>query len=971
MRKMTIGAMLLTAAAGAFADATWPKNVQFSDDFYKAFKSTVQYERHDVDKGVVVSVAFTNGFDVGKTCDKTEGRKPGCGRTANSHVEIVPAAVYQRARVICTWSDDKKLEPTFTIRITRYNDAPGYTGRAAAGVCDTEVDVRRAVKRKTPDGKWELFIPIDMGDHVDLVTWDRWGTYLNTGIYEGNGRATNIGNYIDVDFISCPARLRSQDGDPRSRMEPDPKRRSGVTVWGFELDRATVAFEPRQFVPGNVFANGDRQETEVDLHVLDYCKYEFEWTVTDAEGHEVGRFKENLGPLQSLRKTIDLSAYGPGWYALTYRLSDLTRKCPVLTHHASFAVLGPDTRKEGIGEGPYGSWVHGGAHYLSRDVDFVGPLLEKAGFRRAQGAEAYDTARRQAYKFSPVTVRMPSPKACSNEEQKVAFVRKQLETDPNVKSFLMFHEDAPWGYQMAPEMTGQKFDEKRFGWHYGSSAKNVDPAKDRELTAKQMKNAEETCTFLRKHFPEIYISLGNSLGCTEFIARLIRNGFKEEWADYMGLESVVRNNLPERQWESSLQAADLMLETAKAFGYNRWKVNACFESCYRKDNLIGADRQAAWYVRDLLLCQAWRFPDVFIGILIDCGNSYAQSFWGDTGVCRRMPWAYPKKSYVGLATATRLLDQVRGVRQIPTGDNCVYAVEYARADGMCVTALWASQGEATVDVDLGWFSGAEFVDFYGRKQEGGRSLKVGSFARYIVTKGPGVKGVRCVRRSYPEDAVPKDAVVVQKADNVAEWQLEAKTNSCIERSSGPFMPYRTLGKYELRQVKDEEMGDCLELELAEPDLSLPTVFGEYAVVELRKPIPLKGRPASIGMMVKGNSGWGKVGWVVEAPNGSRSVSLGGNASADVFDYQGAVSVAFSGWRFMRQIVDRERSSIIDSSMDGSFIWVPGVNANADLKLVGIAFTAENRPLCLTERRPMRQVIRFKDIVTFDAGKARR
>ena len=59
MRKVTIGAVLLTTVAtGAFADATWPKNVQFSDDFYKAFKSTAQYERHDVDRGTTVSVAF-------------------------------------------------------------------------------------------------------------------------------------------------------------------------------------------------------------------------------------------------------------------------------------------------------------------------------------------------------------------------------------------------------------------------------------------------------------------------------------------------------------------------------------------------------------------------------------------------------------------------------------------------------------------------------------------------------------------------------------------------------------------------------------------------------------------------------------------------------------------------------------------------------------------------------------------------
>ena len=73
------------------------------------------------------------------------------------------------------------------------------------------------------------------------------------------------------------------------------------------------------------------------------------------------------------------------------------------------------------------------------------------------------------------------------------------------------------------------------------------------------------------------------------------------------MEVVSRNTLPEKQWEGALQSVELMVRTAKAYGYD-WKPTSCFESNYRLDALIGQELQAKWYVRDLLLMHAWRFP---------------------------------------------------------------------------------------------------------------------------------------------------------------------------------------------------------------------------------------------------------------------------------------------------------------------------------------------------------------------------
>ncbi|NLF60455.1 MAG: hypothetical protein GX574_04820 [Lentisphaerae bacterium] len=223
--------------------------------------------------------------------------------------------------------------------------------------------------------------------------------------------------------------------------------------------------------------------------------------------------------------------------------------------------------------------------------------------------------------------------------------------------------------------------------------------------------------------------------------------------------------------------------------------------------------------------------------------------------------------------------------------------------------------------------------------------------------------------------------MVKRLDNVDEWRLAGAAEPLLERTTGLYMPYRTRGDYALRQVQDDEQGTCLELELIRPDLSLPTVFWEYAALELRTPVELSGEPHSLGMFVKGNSGWGQVYWIIEDAAGQRRVSCGTRIhNADVFDYSGRVSLCFDGWNFVSLPITGQ-SSILDLSTGTvANLWEYGSVA-ADgtfkrgsdslqwpLKLVGIGFAAQSRPLFLTERRPHRQIVRFSAVAAFDHAK---
>ena len=870
---------------------------------------------------------------------------------------VTPCTEYVGARIRYAVKEGAGLDRAFTLRLTRNNDlkAPGRWGRVQGAMCQTLVETDKIPSRKVGTTKidgvslpvYETDVALDMGDIQDIVFKDRRGTYLAERMKSGAGR------YLD---LSVHGRMNTLCGPfADQRVEEVKGLKSAVRVLSVALEPTPAELETFTCVPGNVFAPEDRPETAVEVRVKKPGSYRLVWTIRDAEGRVLGRHERTF--TKTGRVTVDLGGHGLGWYALQYEFFDGARR--LMTHKASFAVLGPDTRTTGTGEGPYGAWDYGCGRHYTGPLEEVGPLLMKAGFRRAWADRKYPVAETRKYKLAPAVPVLWNQARKMPDDKLLAKLRAFTNDYPAVKGVMIYHESAPKGalaYQQAWELSGQAYD----------------PANAWTNAAERVAQATHFAKLVRENFPDFRITVGNTLGCTELVAELIRYGFPESYADYTGLETIARNNLPERIWESSLQAADHMRQTVAAFGY-RWKPNACFESNYRREALVGEERQLEWYVRDLVLSQCWRFPDIFVGTIADCGNKYGDTYWGTAGHCTRYPYHYPKKSYVGMAVATRMLDAVTDVRFVPTGDRTVYAVEFVRKDGSCVTALWTSRGTAEVTVE----ASAPFAafDIYGRRltQSGETPLPresqfvIDGKVRYLVSDKSAVRSVRTGRRTYPDDVRPADAVVAETAGDASAWRLAAKEDPLLEQTTGPFMPYRTKGTFAVRQVRDEELGACLELELAEPNLSLPTVVSEYAVLELRKSVKLKGDPKSIGMMVKGNSGWGRIHWILRDAKGVRRISCGDNGSKrDMFDYDGRVSLSYSGWAFLSLPI-AQGSSVPDLNTGSpKYLWAGSLEEPAyPLTLEGLAVSVESRPLFLTERHPHRQVIRLKDISVFD------
>lgn len=871
----------------------------------------------------------------------------------------VPCKEYCRAYVTCAADPDPKRDRAFTVRLTRHVTGPRkkWLGRSYSAMADTLVELDAAKKVQvgwvdlqlttnnqqltTKVPLWRVEVPLRTADIHDIVFTDMRGDHLDRG------------RYLDLELMGRCWKDPVPGYD--QRLNVDPHYMSAVTVYKVELEDTPCEVEFKPIEPGNVFHNDEKPETRVELRVKEPGEYRLSWTIRDVAGKLVN--EDSIVVSETGVKTIALANDGIGWYSLDWELSDGRRT--LLTHTASFAVLGKDTRQSKQGEG-YGIWPPFSGHYrpdvndpVEREIGLK--LVHKAGFRRVfDSARVVPLEERRKYKIDDVAVaRFPSDwwGGKRDEAKMKEVIAKRLAENPACNKAMVYHESYPHPGQQSIEC-------------FGGDTNQIKEAKGVEG---RLKVGLRAAKFLRENFPEVKIMVGNSIASSAFISELIRHGYPESYADFIGLEVVGEAALPEFQLSGSLQAAECMVETARHYGY-KWGVTQCFESNFRLDKLIGPERQAEWYVRDLLIGHCWRFDDLFVAGTVAAGNHYTTTVWGDSDICNRMPWCYPKPSYVALATATKVMDCIRDREILDTGDKTVYAVRLVRGDGKSAYALWTSRGTAKCEVKTkGEGEEVGLIDLYGRALKFDGTVRVGEAVTYLIADKPVVSSVRVMSRAYPKAEIPSDWRVVAKADSADDWEIVPGELPMVEHkpNSGEW-PARVAGKGVVRTVKDAEKGEALEIELVEPDLSLKPLVAEYAFAKLRKPVKVESPFASIGLWMKGNSGWGEVYFVLRDAKGRRTVSCETGMQGKQ-DHTARMVACYSGWNFCTFPVLQSSSVPELSSGLVSWSWTGGAPVKFPVTVEGVVFSARSRPLFLSEtaKAPYRQAIRIRDVGVFD------
>ena len=149
---------------------------------------------------------------------------------------------------------------------------------------------------------------------------------------------------------------------------------------------------------------------------------------------------------------------------------------------------------------------------------------------------------------------------------------------------------------------------------------------------------------------------------------------------------------------------------------------------------------------------------------------------------------------------------------------------------------------------------------------------------------------------------------------------------------------------------------------------MPAVVGEYTALRLKEPVPIPGRPHSVGMWVKGDSSWGRVFWEITDAKGERWRSSGGYDGGDWGSYS---SIDFDGWCFMTFPLTNESPFKHIEPAPGIGQWRHqdgDGKLDYPLKFTGLFIETHRQSLNLTKMAPVKGHIRLKDVSVIGGAK---
>lgn len=927
-------------------------------------KATISLKpgKQQIDHVPMIVVEGGKNADVGKAkemqgsrfleTDENTSRTSLDGMPESLHFSV-PQAFYKCAWVLCAVEPDLNKDPVLTTRLTRF----AISGRGGA-MADTSITLPRnegqpgegikkvgTVTYPLADGKtittplYLVRVDLKSGDILDLLA-DTQDSYA----------AMKVGPYLDFEFLGRCGGLEVQRD---KRRKPIPSLTSAVHVFGATLEKLPVEVRLKQSQPGNIFHNDETPETTFSLRSLIPGSFNLQWEIADVKGRILSKNGKTIalaGNGSEADITLPLAMPDAGWYGLRVILLDQAGKV-ILQHDASFALLGKDTRTAGY-ESPFGTWWFNGVHYTTRDVKAMGPMLFKAGMRRTTMGWTKDSEAELApWKISLNQINWPFrlvdlndwPAAEARAEKVIGDLLKRF---PHCQYIDLFHESYdPGAYP--PELYGSK---------YVPKDKALEERED-QLYQLGLKGAK----FIRAKFPQLKIIAGNSGGSLGIIAVMLRRGFPRDLIDYLGSETTGQTIAPEKLSPHTTAGIWLMAETARKFGYEI-PLTGCYEFTSRAERDLGAERHAEWYARDMMIGLANRFPTISPAGIEDVGNSYYDTLWGGSGLCQRNPLHYPKPAYVALATLTKVLDSVKLVRQMPTGSASANVLEFER-NGERIYAFWVPRGQCELEFEFPADTTVTAVEFYGRQTQrnsNGKRLKVtaGTGVSYLVCRAAATR-VTAGRRAFPLNQPPAGTQVISGMDDLSQWQLAPEQQSITTT-------FRRPGVFKLNKVIDSEKGPCLELDLQHQG-EVPDVVGEYTALRLNQPLPIMGKPDTVGVWVKGDSSWGRIFWEIEDAKGERWRS---SNDFDGGDWLNQSAIDFDGWCFVTFPLTNESPARQIEPGAGLRQWQGNGDGKLDypLKLVGLYVQTHRQSLDLTRMQPVKSRIRLKDVSAISEAK---
>jgi hypothetical protein len=663
---------------------------------------------------------------------------------------------------------------------------------------------------------------------------------------------------------------------------------SGVHIFGMTFLRSPAQMEVTSDEAGHVFNEPQTPTFHVKLrHVGSRAgKLSLEAVASDFYGNTNTVSVGELTFPASGRLTHDIAVpvKARGYHELVVRI--MQGRQELLRRETTFALLPRDTRRF-RNESPFGTWDFSGGHYTPNDPDLVGPLYAKAGLR--YGMFGFTAEARKKYGV-----------LAGNEPRNADLLAKAIEKDPLFpKRILIFHEHAISGAHVM--RTPDVFT--------GRSPYKLDEKEQAKFDA-LWKEATETAQAARQRFPDAKLAFGN--GNAHLLEEFLRRKFPKELFDSRGNEAGSFMRMPETQPPDFVaNNASLWMDRQilDHYGYADKPITQCYEICYPNTNPgnLTLRTQASYFVRHIIHSLAWGVPIIRPGSMTDMGNSYYFSNWGASGLCFAKPDVRPKPSYVAVATLTHQLDGAKFNRAVPTGSTVVYAAEFKKRDGGCVTVLWTLRGTRSLALEARGVRRATLTDLMGNEQSvefTGRkaSVVVSGAPGFLATPRPlasitsgaatmegrsGLVTRDSVAGSPPRSGGLRAPFLVSSFAKLSDWQIETARSAELEWYN--FECPRRKGDFAFEEVAEFE-GEKAVLQVA-PRLRAPgsLYLPMYSVLAYRgasrsdtatSGVELSGQPTEIGLMINGNGGWGRVIFELEDAGGQRWISLGAAVSGE-------------------------------------------------------------------------------------------
>ena len=636
---------------------------------------------------------------------------------------------------------------------------------------------------------------------------------------------------------------------------------SGVHIYGMTFQRSQVQMTVASGEPGNVFNQPQKPTFHVNLLNSRRGNLTIEAVTTNHYGESATLTSEAF-PLQAnerLAHSVVLDVPKLGYHTLAIRV--MSGRTELLRRETTFALLPKDTRKH-RDQSPFGTWDFCGGHFTPSDPHLTGPLYVKAGLR--YGMFNYPAEVRKQYGILP-----------GSEPRSAADLAKRLENDPlTLTNVLIFHENAVSGPHIM--RTPDVFT--------GRSPYKLDESEQKRFDL-LWTQAHDTAKEVRAKFPKAHLAFGN--GNPHLLEEFLRHKFPAELFDSRGNECGSFMRMPETQ------PADFVANNAGLwmdrqildhYGYKDKPITQCYEvgyPCTNPGNLT-LDEQANYFVRHMVHSLVWQIPVIRMGSITDMGNSYYHSNWGASGLCFAKPDVRPKPSYVAVATMTTQLDGAKFSRALPTGSTSVYGVEFRRPYDGYVTVMWTLRG--TRPVTLGSKAkGVTIVDSMHNEHPStlggeGTITSLGPSPIYVASKQPLELITLDVAKHDVAPAKEKKPFIVSALANLDDWQIETERSAELEFYN--FENPRRKGNFAFEPVAERDgLKKVLQVTPRLPVEGSP-YLAMYSVLAHRKGVELPGEPTEIGLMVHGNSGWGRVIFELQDAGGQRWISIGAAAKGE-------------------------------------------------------------------------------------------